>query len=97
MLITPQFLEAAQDTLSSTASSYDISTLLGGVLIASLAVGMAVFSLDACWTLNAATIFFALTTLLYGVMMFASSYVEEEQQFWYWVTSTWIACLAGRR
>lgn len=26
-------------------------------------------------------------------MMFASSYVEEEQHFWYWTTSAWILCL----
>lgn len=26
-------------------------------------------------------------------MMFATSYVEEEQHFWYWVTAAWMAYL----
>lgn len=28
-------------------------------------------------------------SLSYGGMMIASSYVEEEQQFWYWAASAW--------
>jgi len=28
--------------------------------------------------------------------MFASSYVEEEQQFWYWVVSGWVTVLLIR-
>lgn len=30
-------------------------------------------------------------TLCFGVIMFASSYVEEEQQFWYWITTSHFA------
>ena len=29
--------------------------------------------------------------------MFATSYVEEEQHFWYWTTTAWIAVIAFRR
>lgn len=43
--------------------------------------------------ITAAGIFYALVTILYGTMMFASSYVEEEQHFWYWTTSAWFALL----
>lgn len=32
-------------------------------------------------------------TLAYGMMMFASSYVEEEQHFWYWATTAWLMLL----
>ncbi len=31
-----------------------------------------------------------LITAGYGAMMFASSYVEEEQHFWYWATTAWL-------
>jgi thiamine transporter ThiT len=31
---------------------------------------------------------FIFVTLSFGGIMFASSYVEEEQQFWYWITTT---------
>ncbi|KAJ4402279.1 major facilitator super transporter protein [Didymella pomorum] len=34
-------------------------------------------------------IYYSLTLTLYTVLMFASSYVEEEHNFWYWITSGW--------
>lgn len=40
---------------------------------------------------------FIIGAMLYIVMMFASSYVEEEQQFWYWACSAWIAVLVVRK
>lgn len=35
-------------------------------------------------------------TITYGIMMFASSYVEEEHHFWYWSTSAWLALVGWR-
>lgn len=40
---------------------------------------------------------FIAITLAYGIMMFASSYVEEEQNFWFWATSAWLALLWLKR
>lgn len=37
---------------------------------------------------------FLLIAVAYAAMMFASSYVEEEQHFWYWTTSGWLAMLS---
>jgi GPI ethanolamine phosphate transferase membrane region len=34
---------------------------------------------------------FLAVTLSFGGIMFASSYVEEEQQFWYWIATTHFA------
>jgi len=31
---------------------------------------------------------FFIVAMSFGMMMFASSYVEEEQQFWYWITTS---------
>jgi ethanolaminephosphotransferase len=36
---------------------------------------------------------FPLMSLLYCIMMFASSYVEEEHHFWYWMASAWFMAL----
>jgi len=37
--------------------------------------------------------FLFLITTFYTIMMFASSYVEEEQQFWYWIMAGWTTLL----
>lgn len=36
---------------------------------------------------------FPLMTVAYSVMMFASSFVEEEHHFWYWAASAWFTVL----
>ncbi|KAJ8609998.1 hypothetical protein MRB53_038838 [Persea americana] len=92
-----QVLYLIQDNMSSTASSYNIPRMIVGTLIASLSATFGVFSLKSLWPPTGTGIAFVLTTVLYGVMMFASSYVEEEQHFWYWMTPIWIASLGVRR
>ncbi|RMY82112.1 hypothetical protein D0862_12122 [Hortaea werneckii] len=80
------FTLAAQKSLSSVASSYDMSKMICGILALAASLGLAIVSFRHVWPPSAAGVFLALTSLLYGVMMFASSYVEEEQHFWYWLT-----------
>ena len=91
------FLNTAQEAMSSTASSYDIPRMGTGMAIAVLALVLATISLSNLWPPSFAGTFFALTSLLYGVMMFASSYVEEEQHFWYWLTPAWVLFLVVKR
>ncbi|KAI5287857.1 major facilitator super transporter protein [Ascosphaera acerosa] len=44
-----------------------------------------------------ARVYFLATTAGYAGMMIASSYVEEEQQFWHWVLSGWAAYIFVKR
>jgi ethanolaminephosphotransferase len=77
--------------MSSTASNYDVSRLISGIVLAFISLALVAL---AWWSspllAQLDSLFFLLVVLLYGVMMFASSYVEEEQHFWYWVTGGWI-------
>ena len=81
--------------MSSTASNYDIPKLILGLclaLLATLLASVAAFPTVAPSLLTSSP--FIITGLLYGMMMFASSYVEEEQHFWYWAATAWLALLA---
>ncbi|GAT30782.1 sulfatase [Aspergillus luchuensis] len=84
------FLKQAQEVISSAASDYDLRNLLLGLAITSFVV---LLPLPTIYTLlcksGCAGAFFALCLLGYGGMMFASSYVEEEQQFWNWMFTAW--------
>lgn len=89
-----RFCRKAQEVMSSTASNYNLSRLYTGIVFGAISSLLALF---AVWShvnlLTADGLSFLSTLILYGVMMFASSYVEEEQQFWYWITSCWFVVL----
>ena len=89
-----RFLLTAQETMSDTASSYDIPRMVLGIGLTGIALVLALLSFPSLSPPSTAGIFFTLTVGLYAAMMFASSYVEEEQRFWYWVTPVWITALA---
>lgn len=77
-----------------TASNYSILHLSIGQGISTLALLLALGAMlqvrSKSWL---AYSYFFIMTFLYGVMTFASSYVEEEQHFWYWMSSSWLVIL----
>jgi ethanolamine phosphate transferase 2 subunit G len=80
--------------MSNTASSYNIFRLNAGMIVATVAViAASVASLPSLRQPCLAEIAYLSATILYGGMMFASSFVEEEQHFWYWSASGWLAYL----
>ncbi|KAI0389978.1 alkaline phosphatase-like protein [Xylariaceae sp. FL0594] len=93
-----RWLHEAQTLMSGMASNYDFGKLiLGGAtaMVSVIVAAVATFGSATCTTGKMAP--FALITFLYGVMMFASSYVEEEQHFWYWSTTAWLFYLLLKR
>ncbi|KAF3012143.1 major facilitator super transporter protein [Neopestalotiopsis sp. 37M] len=93
-----QWLREAQHLMSSMASNYDTTKLTQGVTIALISVVSSIFAvLSIVEKDSGAPLCFAAITLLYGIMMFASSYVEEEQHFWYWATTAWLVYLSQTR
>lgn len=84
--------------MSSTASNYNVPRLGIGIGLAALATVSGVASVSTSLTNSQATgLWILFVFIAYGLMMFASSYVEEEQHFWYWASSSWIGWLLLKR
>lgn len=80
--------------MSSTVSNYDMRRLTQGIAVTSLSLILALWATyDLVGHSTLVCLFVALVTVPYAIMMFASSFVEEEQHFWYWVASAWLAWL----
>ncbi|KAF1947054.1 alkaline phosphatase-like protein [Clathrospora elynae] len=88
-----KFMREAQKTMSGAASNYDVARLFVGTALASIICGLSYFTLPSFRPVTPAGIYYTLTLVLYAILMFASSYVEEEHNFWYWATSGWFMCL----
>jgi ethanolaminephosphotransferase len=83
-----KFMHDAQNIMSNAASNYDVPRLFLGTALALIVCILSFFTLPAMRPTSDGFYYF-LTLTLYAVLMFASSYVEEEHNFWYWVTSGW--------
>lgn len=79
--------------MSSMASNYDMNRLVLGQTIAFVAFSATLILV----TPRTSLLPLLIIALLYGIMMFASSYVEEEHHFWYWMTSAWLGGLTVSR
>lgn len=87
--------------MGGMASNYDIPKLGLGL---ATATGALVLAIGASYTFiswgRGSSLSelapFSLISIAYGIMMFASSYVEEEHHFWYWSTSAWLALVGWR-
>lgn len=84
--------------MSSTASSYDLPRLAIGIGLAALATASGIANASTGLLKPQATgLWASILFIAYGLMMFASSYVEEEQHFWYWASSSWSGWLLLKR
>lgn len=93
-----QFSKHAQGVISSTASNYNLSRLGVGIVLAALATFAGIAAVSSALFENQATVLWtSFLFIAYGIMMFASSYVEEEQHFWYWTSSSWLGWLFLKR
>ncbi|CAN9381830.1 unnamed protein product [Alternaria alternata] len=88
-----EFMHETQEMMSSTASNYNVARLLLGTGSAFLICALSYFTLPAFRPATPAGLYYGFALVLYAILMFASSYVEEEHNFWYWATSGWFLCL----
>ncbi|KAK4945601.1 major facilitator superfamily transporter protein [Elasticomyces elasticus] len=88
------FLYKAQSLLSGTASNYDLTSMQLGIALATLALALCLpMFIQGVLKSGVDGIILVVMMLTYAVTMFASSYVEEEHQFWYWMQAAWLAIL----
>ncbi|KAJ5715045.1 GPI ethanolamine phosphate transferase 2 [Penicillium malachiteum] len=95
--ILERFSQITQNVMSSTASNYNTFRLWLGLSITGVAMLLVLpIVYKDCARSTYAGGFLAFLVLGYGGIMFASSYVEEEQQFWYWICSGWLFYLHAK-
>lgn len=74
--------------MSNAASEYDLRRLYAGIGITVVAAAALVPCIVSVTRENCVFVSACFITFLYGIMMFASSFVEEEHNFWYWIASS---------
>lgn len=91
------FCKAAQRIMSSTASNYNMTYLILGISACIVALAKATISARSLIMKGGFDmICLGCICLMYALLMFASSYVEEEHHFWYWIASGYFTILSVR-
>lgn len=78
--------------MSNAASDYNVPLLYLGTSVALISALLALAAL-APGGVSSNGVFFTFALVLYCIAMFGSSYVEEEHNFWYWITGGWFVYL----
>lgn len=74
--------------MTNAVSKYDLGRLYAGIGITVVAAAALVPCIVSVTRKNWVFVSACFITFLYGIMMFASSFVEEEHNFWYWIASS---------
>ena len=84
--------------MSNTASNYDTTKLYAGIALALISSFLAIVVTRLTQPGQASgMVWLSVLCLGHGTVMFASSFVEEEHHFWYWMVGGWIARLQFSR
>ena len=80
--------------MSGAASNYNIARMNCGIAVAIISAFLTLRTVvEQSVQAKAVGLWIITITITYCLMMFASSYVEEEQHFWYWTSSAWLGWL----
>ncbi|KAE8145550.1 alkaline phosphatase-like protein [Aspergillus avenaceus] len=84
------FSKSAQRLMSSTASNYSLQSLYLGLGLAGFTACLSLLPIkNPLVKSKLAGTFLLFNIISHSITMFASSYVEEEQEFWYWTIMAW--------
>ena len=91
------FLYEAQRLLSGTASNYDLASMQIGIALSALAFFLCLpYFTSGILQAGFDGLVLGFIMLSHSITMFATSYVEEEHQFWYWSLAGYLAILFFR-
>ena len=94
-------MRLAQAIMASVASDYNVTKLAIGTGFSALSLSLSLLSLQvdsllrhsAVHDRNNLIVWLLSLSLSHGVVMFASSLVEEEHHYWNWVAAAWLSWL----